>query len=45
MLAKEEATNKFFIYNKRTQSGLKVTGTSGSYSVKITHFPREAVST
>ena len=44
MMAQEISTGKIFIYNRRTESCLNVTGTSGSYSVQITHLPRSTVS-
>jgi len=44
MMAHETSSEKIFIFNRRTQSCLNVTGTPGSYSVQVIHLPRSTVS-
>ena len=39
----EETTKEVFIFNRRTQSCLMVTGTSGSYSVEVAYLPSTTV--
>ena len=45
MMAEEISTGKIFIFNRRTGSGLNVTGTSGSYCVEVIHLEKSKVST
>jgi len=44
MMAEEISTGKIFIFNRRTESCLNVTGKPGSYRVKVHHLPRDKVS-